>query len=88
MRGNKLRRSLRTIDSKKQAKACGDDEAVTSRAVDISVAWVMEDVEAVAESLGVELGELLRDILERLKEEAALLGLEHASAPGDESAVH
>jgi len=48
----------------------------------------MEDVEAVAESLGVELGELLRDILERLKEEAALLGLEHASAPGDESAVH
>jgi len=56
-------------------KTCGDGEAAPSEAVDISAAWIMEDVEAVAKSFGVESRKLLRDTLESLRAEAALLDL-------------
>lgn len=58
------------VDTRAQLKSCGSEGKGYSEAIDLLVVWVLEDIEAVANSLGIELRSILKDALERVQSEA------------------
>ena len=53
--------------SRAQLKSCRSDESDYSEAIDLLAVWILEDINAVAKSFGVELTGILKDTLDRVQ---------------------
>lgn len=59
-------------------KSCGTDE--TSEAIDLLAIWILEDINTVARSFGIETMDILKAVLDRVQSEAPLFARRSAKA--------
>lgn len=65
-----------------RVKSCGKDESGYPEAVGLLAVWILEDIQAIAESYGVERTSLIQDVLDRVQRDVAFFGPQGPDAEG------